>query len=105
MAGLFFECCRSLHDRADWLDSMQRFWNTWRVPLLCALLGALTLALYWPVTHYSFIGYDDPDYVTDNPRVQSGLSWANVAWAVPPLLKPSCVTAHKPCAWPNTPAN
>jgi protein O-mannosyl-transferase len=61
---------------------MQRFWNTWRVPLLCALLGALTLALYWPITHYSFIGYDDPDYVTDNPRVQSGLSWANVAWAV-----------------------
>jgi hypothetical protein len=42
-------------------------------PRLIALLLALaTLVIYLPVTHYDFINYDDPDYVTKNPMVEQG---------------------------------
>ncbi len=51
-------------------------------PRLIALLLALaTLVIYLPVTHYDFINYDDPDYVTKNPMVQQGPTWAGVQWA------------------------
>jgi tetratricopeptide (TPR) repeat protein len=49
--------------------------------LACVLLGALTLAAYLPSLRNGFVSYDDPDYVTENPRVLRGLSWDNVAWA------------------------
>ena len=52
-----------------------------RTTLLCLLLGAVTLAVYWPVIHHGFINYDDPKYVAENPRVLAGLTWANVGWA------------------------
>jgi len=48
------------------------------------LIGALTTAtllLYRPVAHYQFVSIDDPDYVTDNVHVQSGLSAHNLGWA------------------------
>jgi tetratricopeptide (TPR) repeat protein len=54
---------------------------TRRTTLICLVLGAVTLAVYWPVIHHGFINYDDPKYVVENSRVASGLSWANVAWA------------------------
>lgn len=41
-----------------------------------------TLTVYLPVRHYPFIGFDDPGYVTENPRVTGGLSWAAVRWAL-----------------------
>ena len=49
--------------------------------LACVLLGALTLAVYSPSLRNGFVSYDDPDYVTENPRVLQGLSRDNVAWA------------------------
>ena len=49
--------------------------------LISLVLAGITLLIYWPVIHCGFVNYDDPDYVTANPRVQSGLSLANVAWA------------------------
>jgi tetratricopeptide (TPR) repeat protein len=49
--------------------------------LLATVLVLVTLALYWPATRYDFIGLDDPQFVTDNPHVQDGLSWADVKWA------------------------
>jgi tetratricopeptide (TPR) repeat protein len=48
---------------------------------LAALLVLVTLALYWPATHCDFVNYDDPDYVTANPRIQAGLTPANIGWA------------------------
>ena len=39
------------------------------------------LAAYLPVLHFDFVSYDDPDYVTANPHVQAGLTWAGAAWA------------------------
>jgi protein O-mannosyl-transferase len=45
------------------------------------LLALVTIAIYWPATSHDFVNFDDPDYVTDNPHVQGGLSWAGVKWA------------------------
>ena len=47
----------------------------------CLLLAALTLLAFWHVTQNGFINYDDGDYVTANPHVLTGLTWANVKWA------------------------
>lgn len=49
---------------------------------LTALLLALTaLAVYLPVARHGFIIYDDGDYVTNNPMVENGLTWAGIKWA------------------------
>jgi Flp pilus assembly protein TadD len=45
------------------------------------LLALVTLLVYLPVRHYAFVDYDDPDYVTDNPIVQAGLTWSGFQWA------------------------
>src|SRR5580700_10851103 len=55
--------------------------NPKRVLFIYLVLAAVTLAVYWPVTGFDFVSYDDNEYVTDNPEVQAGLSWAGVAWA------------------------
>jgi tetratricopeptide (TPR) repeat protein len=44
-------------------------------------LAAATCVVYAPLRHHDFIQYDDPAYVTENPRVREGLSLDNVAWA------------------------
>lgn len=51
------------------------------LPVLCLVLAVLTLAVFWDVRQNDFVNYDDPDYVLENPHVQSGLNAANVAWA------------------------
>jgi len=48
---------------------------------ICLLLIAVTLAVYWPVLRCDFVNYDDPDYFTANPHVQTGLKPANLLWA------------------------
>jgi protein O-mannosyl-transferase len=49
--------------------------------LLGFLLVGATLWVYWPLSLNEFIDYDDPEYITANPRVLSGLSWPGVIWA------------------------
>jgi len=49
--------------------------------LICAALGLITLVLYLPVLSHGFVEYDDQQYVTDNPRVQAGLTWTGLGWA------------------------
>ena len=49
------------------------------VPALALVL--FSLALYSPALSYDFTGYDDDDYVTDNPHVQRGLSGSMLTWA------------------------
>ena len=46
-----------------------------------AVLLLLTLAAYAPVLTHDFVNCDDPIYVTENLRVQGGITWANVVWA------------------------
>ena len=42
--------------------------------VVCLLLTAFTLAVFWQVQFNDFILYDDPPYVILNPHVQSGLT-------------------------------
>lgn len=37
--------------------------------------------VFWPVTGFDFINYDDPEYYYENPRVIRGLSIETVGWA------------------------
>src|SRR5436309_2958730 len=52
----------------------------WKL-LICLGLLALTAAVYWPVYRFEFINYDDPEYVSENVRLQMGLTAENVGWA------------------------
>jgi tetratricopeptide (TPR) repeat protein len=47
----------------------------------CLALALGTLALYWPVTGYPFINFDDSEYITENPVTQAGLTWHGLVWA------------------------
>jgi tetratricopeptide (TPR) repeat protein len=49
---------------------------------VCLLLAAVTLAVYWPVTRYDFVSYDDSDFVTANPIVQAGLTADGLHYAL-----------------------
>jgi tetratricopeptide (TPR) repeat protein len=49
--------------------------------LICVVLATVTFAVFWPVTHYDFVSFDDPYYIQGNPRVLSGLSLQNILWA------------------------
>src|SRR5215470_12008368 len=53
-----------------------------RTVLLCLVLLLGTLATFWPVRHFDFIEYDDPDYVVDNQTIRQGLTWYGVQWAL-----------------------
>ena len=41
----------------------------------------LILAVYAQVLGFDFVNFDDPDYVSDNPRVLAGLTAENVFWS------------------------
>ena len=49
--------------------------------LICILLIAITLVVYWQVTGFGLINIDDTVYVTDNPQVCAGLTASSVRWA------------------------
>lgn len=53
--------------------------RAWAMSLALVLA---TLALYWPVRHFDFVEYDDPEYVFENQTVLSGISWYGMAWSV-----------------------
>lgn len=48
---------------------------------LCLALAVITLAVFWRVTGFDFVNYDDPDYVTANPIVQQGVTSPGLRWA------------------------
>jgi tetratricopeptide (TPR) repeat protein len=49
--------------------------------ILSLVLAIGTWITFSPVIGNQFINYDDPEYVTKNPHVNSGLSVNNAAWA------------------------
>jgi tetratricopeptide (TPR) repeat protein len=52
-------------------------------PILTSLaLILLTLVTFWTALHCQFVDYDDNDYVTRNPHIQSGITAQSVAWAM-----------------------
>lgn len=54
--------------------------------ILCIfLLILMILCIYGQVTQFDFVHYDDHVYVTDNLRVETGLTAENVCWALTSL--------------------
>ncbi|MGD8501332.1 MAG: glycosyltransferase family 39 protein, partial [Phycisphaerales bacterium] len=49
--------------------------------LICLALALATLAVFWQVRNFDFVKYDDPKYITENSRVQAGVTLKNVIWA------------------------
>src|ERR1035437_471009 len=45
------------------------------------VLFGLVLGTFLPALSNGFVGFDDPDYVTENVHVQAGLTWESVQWA------------------------
>jgi tetratricopeptide (TPR) repeat protein len=58
-------------------------WRRWPAsPMFIGLLlAAVTAALYWPVTGFEILYYDDGNYFSNNHHVLGGLTAQNVAWA------------------------
>lgn len=56
-------------------DSRKRLW------IYAAAIAIVTILVYLPVAYYEFLIYDDPDYVTLNPRLLNGLTWEGIKWA------------------------
>ncbi len=52
-----------------------------RFVMLGLLLAGVTLGLYWPLTHFGLVYYDDPLFLTDCPEIQSGLTASSMVWA------------------------
>lgn len=46
------------------------------------LLIVIALIVFWPVQHHGFLTLDDDAYVYDNPHVTTGLTAANISWAL-----------------------
>ena len=55
--------------------------GTTRARLLGLLLFLVVAGVFLPALRHDFIYDDDPGFVTDNPHVRDGLTWANVKWA------------------------
>ena len=49
-------------------------------PVVGVIFLGLLLA-YWQVSEFSFVNFDDHEYVVDNPVVANGLSWIAARWA------------------------
>ena len=60
-------------------------------------LVALTALVYWHVSSYGFINYDDARFVSQNPHVYTGLSAANTRWAFTTLNGDA--TSYQPLTW------
>jgi len=49
---------------------------------ICFALVAITFAIFGQTLGHEFVNYDDPVYVSENPRIQAGLNGQSVAWAL-----------------------
>jgi hypothetical protein len=52
-----------------------------RLAFCCASLLALTVLAYLPVWDNDFVDFDDVHYITTNPPVTEGITWAGFCWA------------------------
>ena len=52
-----------------------------QIPLIYLALALTTFVAFEPVRYNDFVGYDDPFYVTNNPHVNSGITFDSAVWA------------------------
>src|SRR5882672_9643824 len=74
------DCNRTSHNSADGESARSRF-GPLTSPLVCVLLFCLVLVTFLPCVRNGFIYLDDGHYVTSNPQMRQGLSWAGLGWA------------------------
>lgn len=55
------------------------------IVFISLLLSITTLAVYWQVHDFGFVSFDDTIYVSENKRVQQGISFDNLIWAFSPF--------------------
>ena len=55
---------------------------------IAALLVVAVFAVYFPVRHHDFVGYDDFPYIVENPTVRGELNASNLRAPPPPGLIP-----------------
>jgi tetratricopeptide (TPR) repeat protein len=48
---------------------------------ICLFLVIATLAIYWQVRNYEFVGFDDDVFIIQNSKVQNGLTLDSIGWA------------------------
>jgi protein O-mannosyl-transferase len=48
---------------------------------ICIFLAVVVFLALSPILNNGFVSYDDPAYVTQNPHVNTGLTWQNIVWA------------------------
>src|SRR6266446_5806957 len=53
----------------------------WVIVSICALLAAITWAVFSQTLTYPFVTYDDPQYVYANPDITAGVSLPRISWA------------------------
>jgi protein O-mannosyl-transferase len=63
--------------------------------LISAALIAVTGVVFSRVMGCDFTSFDDPDYVTNNVHITSGLTWRNLGWA----FKTGCAGNWHPVTW------
>lgn len=68
-----------------------------RVAWLAALLFAATFALFAPALSFSLVNYDDPAFITHNPIIFNGFSWAAIRSAFTGLHGDECM--YMPLLW------
>jgi len=49
--------------------------------IISFFLVLITIAVFWQVSTFDFVRYDDDKYVTENRHVQAGLTRGGIAWA------------------------
>ncbi len=49
--------------------------------IIAIMLLISTLIVYWQVTEFEFLNYDDHCYVVENPYIQNGINIQSLKWA------------------------
>jgi tetratricopeptide (TPR) repeat protein len=52
-----------------------------QILIIYIVLAVVTLAVFWQVSQYDFIGLDDFEYIVNNSHIQSGITLDGVRWA------------------------
>jgi Tfp pilus assembly protein PilF len=50
--------------------------------IICLVLAAITVTIYWPAAHFGIIYLDDSFFVLSNPEINAGLTWHSLWWAL-----------------------
>ncbi|MBC2717653.1 MAG: tetratricopeptide repeat protein [Desulfobacteraceae bacterium] len=62
-------------------SKMHSFFYNHREVVIILLLLIMTFSVYFQVHQFEFVGFDDNEYVYENPNVTTGVTFENIIWA------------------------